>query len=55
MGGVAGSAAAGVAGGRGSGSRKGVVVMLLAEGLEILGEKGTKVWHSKWQYLLQAQ
>jgi hypothetical protein len=27
--------------------------MLLAEGLEILGEKGTKVRHSKWQYLLQ--
>jgi hypothetical protein len=39
----AAAASAGVAGGKGPGSRKGVVVMLLAEGLEILGEKGTKV------------
>jgi hypothetical protein len=32
-----------VAGAKGSAGRRGVVVMLLAEGLEVIGEKGTKV------------
>jgi hypothetical protein len=37
-------AGSGIAGAKGAGSgRQGVVVMLLAEGLEVIGEKGTKV------------
>jgi hypothetical protein len=42
-----------VAGAKGSACRRGVVVMLLAEGLEVIGEKGTKVrwllFFSSWQ------
>jgi hypothetical protein len=37
------AAAVGVDGAKSSSSRRGVVVMLLAEGLEVVGEKGTKV------------